>query len=75
MKSFLGLVGYYRHFVEGFSKIARPLHNLTRKRVSFFLDDKCEQSFQELKRRLTLAVVLTFLDENEGFVVLTYASY
>ncbi|KAL5578553.1 hypothetical protein UlMin_020254 [Ulmus minor] len=47
VRSFLGLAGYYRRFVEGFSKIATPLTNLTRKDVKFQWNDACERSFQE----------------------------
>ena len=59
VQSFLGLAGYYRRFIEGFSKIAGPLHGLTRKGVKFEWIDRCEGSFQTLKERLTLASVLT----------------
>ena len=47
--SFLGLAGYYRRFVEGFSRLASPLTQLTRKNVKFQWTDTCEESFQELK--------------------------
>ncbi|MCI57947.1 IPP transferase, partial [Trifolium medium] len=50
IRSFLGLAGYYRRFIEGFSKLAMPLTQLTRKNQSFVWDKKCEESFQELKR-------------------------
>ena len=59
VRSFLGLAGYYRRFIEGFSKIARPLHCLTRKGVKFEWTDMCEGSFQKLKEKLTSAPVLT----------------
>ena len=52
VRSFLGLAGYYRRFVEGFSKIATPTTKLLQKNVKFQWSDKCEQGFQELKRRL-----------------------
>ena len=52
-------MGYYRRFIEGFSKIAGPLHCLTRKGVKFEWTDKCEESFQTLKEKLTSAPVLT----------------
>ena len=45
IQSFLGLVGYYRRFVEHFSLIATPLTWLTKKNVKFEWDDKCEQNF------------------------------
>ena len=59
VRSFLGLAGYYRRFIEGFSKIAGPLHYLTRKGVKFEWTDRCEGSFQTLKERYTSAPVLT----------------
>ena len=43
--SFLGLAGYYRRFVQDFSKIARPMTELLKKGVKFIWDDKCEQTF------------------------------
>ena len=52
VRSFLGLAGYYRRFVNGFLKIAAPMTALTRKNVKFEWTDACEQSFQELKKRL-----------------------
>ena len=45
IRSFLGLAGYYRHFIQDFSKIATPLTNLTRKAVKFVWMEKCEESF------------------------------
>ncbi|MCI78461.1 putative DNA/RNA polymerase superfamily protein, partial [Trifolium medium] len=47
IRSFLGLAGYQRRFIEGFSKLALPLTKLTRKSQAFIWDDKCEKSFQE----------------------------
>ena len=49
VRSFLGLVGYYRRFVEGFSRIAAPLTQLTLKNAKFVWTEECEKSFQELK--------------------------
>ena len=49
VRIFLGLVGYYRRFVEGFSRIATPLTQLTRKNAKFVWTEECEKSFQELK--------------------------
>ena len=59
IKSFLGLAGYHRRFVEVFSSIASPLTSLTQKMVKFKWSDDCENSFAELKTRLTTALVLT----------------
>ena len=50
VRNFLGLAGYYRRFVQYFSKIAVPLTMLTRKNEKFVWTDKCEESFQELKK-------------------------
>ncbi|XP_074328441.1 uncharacterized protein LOC141666349 [Apium graveolens] len=51
MRSSLGLAGYYRHFVEGFSSIALPLTQLMRKGIKFEWNDDREKCFQELKKR------------------------
>ncbi|KAL0560202.1 hypothetical protein IC582_000602 [Cucumis melo] len=58
VRSFLGLAGYYRRFIEDFSRLALPLTALTRKNFKFEWSDKCEQIFQELKKRLVTAFVL-----------------
>ena len=70
VRSFLGLAGYYRKFVEGFSKIAAPLTKLTRKDVKYDWVDACQQSFMELKGRLTSAPVLALPNGRDGFMVL-----
>ncbi|WMV28855.1 hypothetical protein MTR67_022240 [Solanum verrucosum] len=67
--SFLGLIGYYRRFVEGFSLIASPLMTLTQKKAKFEWSEACEIFFQELKDRLTSAPVLTLPEGINGFVV------
>ena len=74
IRNFLGLAGYYRRFVQDFSKIAAPLSGLTKKRVKFEWSDQCEQSFQELKNRLTSAPVLTLPDDSGEYVVFCDAS-
>ena len=48
-ESFLKLTGYYRQFVENFSKITAPMTKLTITEVSFVWDDKCKEAFKELK--------------------------
>ncbi|TYK11985.1 reverse transcriptase [Cucumis melo var. makuwa] len=58
VRNFLGLAGYYRRFIEDFSLLALPLTTLTRKNVKFEWLDKCEQSFQELKKRLVTTSIL-----------------
>ena len=74
VRSFLGLAGYYRRFVEGFSIITKPLTNLLNKNVIFKCDAKCEESFKELKKRLISATVLTLPSGNGGYVIFTDAS-
>ena len=74
VRSFLGLAGYYRKFVEGFSKIAAPLTKLTRKDVKYDWVDACQQSFEELKGRLTSAPVLALPNGRDGFVIYSDAS-
>ena len=74
IRSFLGLAGYYRKFVEGFSKLAAPLTKLTRKEEKFVWSEACQQSFDELKRKLTSAPVLTLPSGQDGYTVYCDAS-
>ena len=74
VRSFLGLAGYYRKFVEGFSRIAAPLTKLTRKDLKYDWVDACHQSFEELKGRLTSAPVLALTNGRDGFMVYSNAS-
>lgn len=74
IRSFLGLAGYYRRFVEGFSSILSPLTKLTQKKVKFQWSDACEKGFQEFKTRLTSALVLSLPEGTDGFVIYCDAS-
>jgi ribonuclease HI len=74
IRSFLGLASYYRRFIEGFSKIARPMTELLRKDKKFVWLEACEKSFQELKKRLTSAPVLVLPDNQKNFVIFCDAS-
>jgi hypothetical protein len=58
IRSFLGLARYYRRFIEGFSKLAKPMTALLEKNTKFVWSDKCQASFEELKKRLTTTPVL-----------------
>jgi len=69
IQSFLGLTGYYKRFIEGFSTIASSLTKLTCKKVRLVWSKEYEESFQELKKRLTSATVLAFPSGTKGFVV------
>ena len=59
VRSFVGLVSYYRRFVKGFSSVASQLTNLTKQIVPFVWLEECEESFQKLKTLLTTAPSLT----------------
>ncbi|KAJ3680971.1 hypothetical protein LUZ60_015460 [Juncus effusus] len=74
IRSFLSLAGYYHKFVEGFSRLALPLTQLTQKGVKFEWTDERECSFQELKGRLVSAPILTLPTEGLEFEVYCDAS-
>ncbi|XP_073222436.1 uncharacterized mitochondrial protein AtMg00860-like [Cicer arietinum] len=74
IRSFLGLAGYYRKFIKGFSSLALPLTKLTRKGKTFVWDQECEDNFQVLKGRLISALVLFIPDPSMKFVVYCDAS-
>nr|GFB89711.1 putative reverse transcriptase domain-containing protein [Tanacetum cinerariifolium] len=68
------LAGYYRRFIEGFSKIAKPMTKLTQKKVKFEWGDKQEAAFQLLKQKLCSAPILALPEGSEDFVVYCDAS-
>ncbi|GJX47714.1 zinc finger, CCHC-type, retrotransposon gag domain protein [Tanacetum coccineum] len=74
VRSFLGLAGYYRCFVEGFSRLALPLTQLMRKGEKFVWTDERNESFEELKRRLVSAPILTLPSGFGGFQIYSDAS-
>jgi hypothetical protein len=74
VRSFMGLAGYYRRFIENFSKIVKPLTSLLEKGVDFSWTDECQNAFEELKKRLTTAPVLTLPDQSKTFTVYCDAS-
>jgi hypothetical protein len=67
IRSFLGLAGYYRRFIEGFSKIAKPMTSLLEKGREFKWDEKCQDSFDQLNKRLMSPLVLVMPDLQKGF--------
>ena len=73
-RSFVGLAGNCRRFVEGFSSIASPLTRLTQKMVMFQWSDDCEKSFAELKTRLTTTSIVTLPEGLDGYVIYCDAS-
>ncbi|GJW88629.1 putative reverse transcriptase domain-containing protein [Tanacetum coccineum] len=74
IRQFLGLVGYYRRFIEGFSKIAKPMTKLTQKKVKFEWGDKQEAVFQLLKQKLCSAPILALPKGSEDFIAYCDAS-
>nr|GEY84468.1 putative reverse transcriptase domain-containing protein [Tanacetum cinerariifolium] len=74
VRSFLGLAGYYRRFIENFSKIDKSLTILTQKCKTFDWDEKQELTFQTMKGKLCNAPVLALPDGPEDFVIYCYAS-
>ncbi|GJU84114.1 putative reverse transcriptase domain-containing protein [Tanacetum coccineum] len=69
-----GLAGYYRRFIEGFSKIAKPMTKLTQKKVKFVWGDKQEAAFQLLKQKLCSAPILALPEGSEDFIAYCDAS-
>ncbi|GJT85852.1 putative reverse transcriptase domain-containing protein [Tanacetum coccineum] len=75
IRQFLGLAGYYRRFIEGFSKIARPMTKLTQKSVKFDWGEKAKVSFPLLKQKLCNVPILALPEGSENFVVYCDASH
>nr|GFB97215.1 putative reverse transcriptase domain-containing protein [Tanacetum cinerariifolium] len=74
IRQFLRLAGYYRRFIEGFSKIAKPMTKLTQKKVKFKWGDKQEAAFQLLKQKLCSAPILALPKGSEDFIIYCDAS-
>jgi hypothetical protein len=73
VRSFMGLAGYYRRFIAGFSRIAHAITSLQRKGKKFQWTEQCESSFQQLKQLLTSAPILKIADPSKDYVVCTDA--
>ena len=65
----MGLASYYQRSVKEFSIVTKPLINLPKKNVSFSRYPQCQQSFEELKKRLATRPILALPSRNGGFVV------
>ena len=74
VRQFLGLAGYYRRFIEGFSKIATPLTQLTHKDKKYQWGEKQEEAFNLLKQKLCSAPILSLPNGTDGFTVYCDAS-
>ena len=73
-RSFRGMASYYRRVIEGFSKQALPITKMIHKNTKFEWSEEYEQSFQELKKRIVLALVLAILEGTNGFIIYNDAS-
>jgi hypothetical protein len=74
IRGFLGLAGYYRRFIKGFSKISKPMTEMLKKDKKFEWTSACEASFKELKKRLTTALILVMSDMKKSFSIYCDAS-
>nr|GEU54961.1 putative reverse transcriptase domain-containing protein [Tanacetum cinerariifolium] len=69
VRQFLGLAGYYRRFIKGFLKIAKPLTKLTQKHKKYIWKEDQESAFQLLKQKIYEAPLLALPEGNDDFVV------
>ena len=74
LREFLGLTSYYRRFVDGYSRMAKPLYQLTKKDVPYSWSPAHQQAFERLKERLTAAPVLVYPNFTVPFLLETDAS-
>ena len=69
------MLQYFRRFIEGFSKLAKPMIALLEKNAKFVWSEKCQANFEELKKRLTTTLVLVLPDLNKSFSIYCDASH
>ncbi|GJW90044.1 putative reverse transcriptase domain-containing protein [Tanacetum coccineum] len=74
IRIFLGLAGYYRRYIKGFSKITKSMTKLTQKKVKFVWDEKQEAAFQLLKHKLCSAPILALIEGSDDFIAYCNAS-
>ena len=74
VRAFMGLSGYYRRFVKGFSVIVAPLYALTQKGAEFCWTTECQEAFDKLKQRLTSEPILALPTDDGTYVLDTDAS-
>ena len=74
VRAFLGLAGYYRKFIKGFEKIAKPLTLLTRQQVKFDWTPEHHTAFLHLKEAIVQAPILHYPNPNKKYIVYTDAS-
>ena len=69
LKAFLGLANYYCHFIQNFSELAKPLHELTGKDKIFQWTEQCDRAFQAFKQQLTTTPILAYPDFTLPFIL------
>ncbi|GJV47668.1 reverse transcriptase domain-containing protein [Tanacetum coccineum] len=74
VRSFLGHAGFYRRFIQDFSKIARPMTHLLEKETPFIFSKECIEAFEILKKKLTEAPILVAPDWDLPFEIMCDAS-
>ena len=74
VRQFLGLTSYYRRFIDGFAKIASPLHSLTKKNAQFIWNSECQTAFDSLKQKLIDSPILVYPNFDQSFMLETDAS-
>ena len=70
----MGLAGYHRRFFQESLLIATPLKRLMRKNMSFVWDKECGSNFDQLKQKLTMALIIILPVERRGFAIFIYES-
>ena len=74
VQSFLGFANFYCRFIYGYSRLATPLTNLTRKETPFNWSDQCQDAFEKLKKTFTSEIILRYYNPDLKIVVETDAS-
>ena len=74
LQCFLGMVGYYRRFIESFANLAQPMFRLLKKDVEFIWDKDCQAGFESLKQALMESPVLAYPDFSKEFILYTDVS-
>ena len=74
VRAFLGHVGYYRKFIKGFAKVAKPLTLLTRQQIKFEWMPEQQTAFEHLKNAIVQAPILHYPNPNKTYIVYSDAS-
>ena len=74
VQSFMGFANFYRRFIKGFSQIAKPLTDLTKKGIKSMWTTSCQDAFAKLKEMFTTDLILTHFDDTRPTKLETDAS-